>query len=202
MADWTKTASGLIVPITAVAHPDTVPCNDIDVSSDDAVQLHLYHVLIEEAANTNPGYFAIQGNVGADDLGWADLMILQAPVFTGVTEALTADEPQGEITIAMANTTGFVAGDWVFLYDVSTIANSEWHLIENVVTNTSITIWDPLLVAKENSGGDTAWATADVWSVLVDVHALQMIRVLFIHSGAAGANCVVAVRMSKATAFA
>lgn len=186
MASWSKSAQDLL-DHQAVAHPATVQGADLNVAAIDSVWVACYHAIIEATANTNPGIFLIQGSpTAADDEDWATLFEFTVTDATPDTEAMTATEAAGETVLAVASTTGFAAGDGLYVQDTGTLADSEWARCQEIVTNTSIDLIDGLTTGKDNS--DVIWNEAEVCSKLVDCRGLLRLRVVFQHEGATGAN--------------
>ena len=173
----------------AVTHPATVVGSALDVSTKFAMTLDLFHASVEAAANTNPGKFLVQksaSETGNED--WVTIFEFDATISTADTEAMTATEPIGEKALTVAATAGFVTGDKLYVQDVTTLANSEWGLCREIVTDTSIDLVDGLTNAKAIN--DVIWNDADVWTpIFLDLTGIGRVRVLFMHEGVAGANC-------------
>lgn len=192
-----KTAGTSLLAHQAVTHPDTVKGSATDVSTKLGATVFLFHASVEAAANTNSGIFRIEGSASASgDEDWVPLYQVSATVSTADTEAMTATEPAGETVLAVASTTGFVAGDVLYIQDAGTLADSEWARCQEIVSNTSINLVDGLTNAKDSS--DVIWNDADIWAIYVDLAAITRIRVVFQHEGAAGANCHVKALMVSA----
>jgi len=174
----------------AVAHPATVVGSALDVSTKLGVTLYLFHAAVESAQeNTNPGKFLIQtsGEASGNE-SWATAFEVDATISTPATEAMDAAEGIGETSLAVTLTAGFVAGDKLYVQDVTTLANSEWGLCREIVTDTSIDLVDGLTNAKEIN--DVIWNDADIWTpIFLDLTGIGRVRVLFMHEGAVGANC-------------
>lgn len=187
MANITKTADIEVLAHQAVAHPNTVVGSALDVSTHLAATIVLLHASVEAAANTNPGRFIIQvsGSASGND-DWADYATFDATVSTADTEAMTATEPVGETALAVAATAGFVAKDKLYIQDAGVVANGEWRICREIVTDTTINLVDGLTAEKDSS--DIIWNDADIFTCPMDLTAISRVRVLFIHEGAAGAN--------------
>ena len=190
----TKTAGTSLLTHQAVTHPDTVKGSATDVSTKIAATVFLFHASVEAAANTNGGIFRIEGSASASgDEDWVPLHQCAAQATTADTEAMTATEPSGETVLACASTTGFVAGDILYIQDTGTLADSEWARCQEVVSNTSINMVDGLTTGMDAS--DVIWNDAETWAIGVDLSSVTRIRVVFQHEGAAGANCHVKATM-------
>lgn len=189
MATFTpsKTAGTTILNHQAVTHPDTVKGSAQDVSTKLAATIICFHASVEVQANTNPGTFLIQvsGSASGDE-DWATAAQFTAMVSTADTEAMTATEPQGETVLAVASTSGFVAGDGLYIQDTGTLADSEWARCQEFVTNTSINLIDGLTNQKDSA--DVIWNDAEIFVCTLDLTAVTRLRVVFQHEGATGAN--------------
>jgi hypothetical protein len=190
----TKTAGTSLLTHQAVTHPDTVKGSAADVSTKFAARVFLFHASVEAAANTNPGVFRIEGSASASgDEDWATIHTVAATISTADTEAMTATEPSAETVLAVASTTGFIAGDKLYIQDTGTLADSEWAVCQEVVTNTSINLVDGLTTGKDSA--DVIWNDADIWAITVDLTCITRLRVVFQHEGTVGANCHVKAMM-------
>lgn len=186
-ATYSKTAGTAILAHQAVTHPDTVAGSAQDVSTALAATIIMFHALVEATANTNAGSFLVQ--VSGSDSGnedWATVAQFTANSTTADTEAMTATEPAGETVLAVASTTGFVAGDLLYIQDAGTVADGEWARCQEIVTDTSINLIDGLTNAKDSS--DVIWNDANVFVAQLDLIAVTRVRVVFQHEGATGAN--------------
>ena len=187
MATIAKTAGAAVLAHQAITHPDTVKGSAQDVSTKLAATILCFHASVEAAANTNPGSFLVQvSGAASGDEDWATVAHFTAQVSTADTEAMTATEPAGETVLACASTTGFVAGDNLYIRDSGTLADSEWAKCQEIVTNTSINLIDGLTVQKDNA--DVIWNDAEIFVCSLDLTAISRLRVVFWHEGAAGAN--------------
>lgn len=190
----TKTAGTVLLAHQAITHPDTVKGSATDVSTKWGATVFLFHASVEAAANTNSGIFRVEGSASSSgDEDWATLYTVAATVSTADTEAMTATEPSAETVLAVASTTGFVAGDILYIQDTGTLADSEWAVCQEIVTNTSINLIDGLTTGKDSA--DVIWNDADRWAIYIDLAAITRIRVVFQHEGSVGANCHVKALM-------
>lgn len=187
MATISKTAGTAILSHQAVTHPDTVVGSAQDVSSKLAATIICFHASVEATANSNPGSFYVQvSGSSSGDEDWATVAVFTAIISTADTEAMTATEPSSETVLAVASTTGFVAGDNLYIQDTGTLADSEWAKCQQIVTNTSIDLIDGLTNGKDSS--DVIWNDADVFVCQLDLTSVYRVRVVFQHEGATGAN--------------
>ena len=204
MATFSKTQGTTILTHQAITHPDTVKGSAQDVSTKIAATVVCFHSIVEDVANTNPGTFLVQVSASSSgDEDWATISqftVIAATATEAESEALTATEPSGETVLAVAATANFVAGDYVYIQDTGTLADSEWGRLQEIVTNTSLNLIDGLTTGKDSS--DVAWRPADVFVVQLDLSAVGRLRVVFQHEGATGANCHVKAMMVTADSFA
>ena len=142
-----KTDSVVVLAHTNVDHPTTLVGSAQDVSTKRAVTLWLYHGYREATADTNPGKFKVQTrpNDGGGSINehWKTIAEYVAKGTTPSDEALDAEEPNTEVTIALTLTASFAAEDLVYFAN-ATEANAEWAEIITVVTDTSIEIMNGL----------------------------------------------------------
>ena len=123
-ANITKTADIVILTHQAVTHPGTVAGSTITATTDLATTIVMFHVSVEATANTNSGTFYVQVSGSAsNNEDWVTIAEFNTTVSTAATEALTATEASGETVLAVASTTGFIAGDYVYIQDADTLAD-------------------------------------------------------------------------------
>ena len=191
----TKTQGTSVLTHQAVTHPATVKGSAQAVTTKMAITITMYHSSIEATANTNAGTFHVQYSAASSgDEDWADVGKFTAGATTASTEAMTATEAAAETVLAVASTTGFVAGDKLYIQDAGTLADSEWGRCEQIVTDTSIDLVDGLTNGKDSS--DVIWNDADIFYFADEVQAKGRVRVIFIHEGGTGANCHVKALMT------
>lgn len=186
-ATVTKTADVSVLTHQAVTHPATVVGSAISVTDDLSLTIVMFHASVEAVANTNPGTFYVQISASAaGDEDWVTVAKFTATVSTADTEAMTATEPIGETVLACASTTGFVAGDTLYIQDTTTLADSEWNFCKRIVTDVSIDLFSGLTVAKDSA--DVIWNDANIFTCILDLTSITRVRVVFSHEGATGAN--------------
>ena len=191
MATITKDAEQSGIPMTLITHagsPDYVIGTEIAVTTDLSATCVMNHSSVEAAANTNGGTFYVMTNpLDSDNDSWGVLAKFTASVGTAATEILSGAEGIGDTVLLVASTTGFAAGDAVYIQDAGTIGDGEFHRVINVDAGVSIDIADGLDVAKD--GSDVIWNNADTFTCQVDCSAVVRVRVDFQHFGSTGANC-------------
>lgn len=185
-----KTDSVEVVAHQVATHPTTIVGSAINCATKRRVTIYLYHAYVEATADTNPGSFLVQtrpdDGAGSVNEHWVTEAELTAAGTTPDTEAMTATEPAGETTLAVASTAGFAIGDILYIQDTTTLADSEWARLKTLVTNTNIQLIDGLTVQKDSA--DVIWNDARVWIVPLDLEAGESFRVVWTHEGATGAN--------------
>ncbi len=201
MAQYSQTIGTSLISHQAATNPATVKGSAQNVSGKIRVALFLFHALVEATANTDAQKWLIQASgESSGDEDW--VTIAEVPIKetgTPATEALTATEPGGETTMAVASTTGFEAGDYIYLEDTGTLGDSEWALVQEIVLNTSIVLMDGLTNGKDSS--DVAWGSAEMQVVELDVAAFNRIRVIYMNEGATAANAHIKATMTSADEF-
>lgn len=180
------TADIAVLAHTAITHPDTVK-GSAQTGGRFNVTITMYHASVEATANTNSGSFLVQvSTASSGDEDWTTIAQFTATVSTADTEAMTATEPIGETAMAVAATAGFVATDNLYIQN-TTLADSEWSLCQEIVTNTSINLVDGLTTQQTNTS--VIWNDADRFVCQFDARSVSRYRVVFLHEGATGANC-------------
>lgn len=190
MVDFTQTKS-ILITHALVTHPNSIEGTAVSLA--DTMQsgaITMWHALVEATANTNPGTFRIFGSYDASaDDQWFHILDIDVSTDTAATEDFTASEPTGEKVLAVASTTGFAAKDNIYLEDINTLANSEWHTVDVISSNVSITIMIGLVNQKDAPGADDViWGSAQQFTMPLPPGLLR-IRVDFSHEGTTGANC-------------
>lgn len=185
-----KTDSVAVLSHQAATHPTTIVGSAIDCRSKRAAVVYLYHGYVEAAADTNPGSFKVQVRPDAGDgtatEHWVTVAQLTVRGGTPDTEAMTATEPIGETTLAVASTTGFAVDDLLYIQDTGTLADSEWAECKTFVANTNIQLIDGLTTAKDSA--DVIWNDASRFVVALDLNGIESFRVVWSHEGTTGAN--------------
>lgn len=196
---FTKTFA---VPLahTAISHPGSLVGDDQVATTDIYLKVVMQHASVEATANTDPGSFVVEtsGEETGDD-SWAIQGEYPANDGTAATEAMTATEGSGETVLAVASTTGFAAVDKAYIEDTTTIGNSEWREVEQIVSNVSIDIVDGLTTGKDSA--DVIWNNTDTFTHAQTLAGGHRWRVRFRHEGTTGANVHVRATAVITTAF-
>jgi len=116
---------------------------EVDLSGSFQSFLHIDAALSSTTAHTGTRIIIETASSAADLEFWTPVQDFITCVGTANTEVFTATEPAGETVIAAASTTGYTAGLWAAVID-DTKANSEVVRVTSIVTDTSVTLQDPL----------------------------------------------------------
>lgn len=197
MADYTQVKS-TIISHQKVTNPESIKGSAVDVRTALGGTVYMRHAYVEAV---DPGgiepEFHIMGSYDqtatppADS--WFKLHSQKAtdPGAAPATEAMTATEPVTETALAVASTTGFVAGNEIYVQDTTTEADSEWHQVDKVVTNTSIDIVEGLVTQKDSA--DVIWGSAQTFKF--PFGSLGHINVYYSNEGASAPNTAVLVEV-------
>jgi hypothetical protein len=191
MPDYTHSSPIGVIPHTQVVHPDTVQGGDQTGGGKLGVLLTFFHGFFETAVNTNSGRFIVQisANSSGDD-SWATVTEYVTIVSTPDDIDPTNAEAIGQTVIETTDTTGFVAGDYCY-FDLVSIGDGEWCLVQEVAAGSSVTLIDGLSLSHANT--DLLRNDAQTWTFYLDLAGVARYRVLFLHEGAVGANVAVMV---------
>ena len=120
---------------------------------------------------------------------WVVLAEFQAALGTTLgSQAVSGTEAAGQTTVTLAAGTNFAAGDYVFFHN-TTIANSEWARVESV-SGADLVISEGLANAQT---GATCRDQAEQYRAVIDVAALQGVRLVVDNAGSGQAVIVEAV---------
>ena len=163
--------------------------------------VYLYHAFVQSTGNTNGQKWLIQGSAATSGNGhWFPIQTVNI-AFTGtpLTESLT-DGPfaVGAKALDVALTLEYVAGDGVYIIDAGTLADSEWAIVDKVVTDVTVDLVDGLTNAKDSS--DALWDNPQMDKVTVELEGVNRIRVLYFNR-AAGANTHIKANMTTLDSY-
>lgn len=203
MAGFTQGAEFVLIAKTHITHPDSVfgsaRSGILTGVGKIGVRINIFHGRIEAGANTNPGLITVQTRGAGDDDKWIDGPQYRASDATGVEEDTTGTDAGGDQSIAVASTTGFLAGQNIYITDSDGVADGEFHKIDRVIAATSIELAEGLV--REKLTGDTLFSDAESWSFWFPLESVFEYRVLFSHEGAVGMNVVIHVTGVETTEF-
>jgi len=138
----------------------------------------------------------IQGSPkSAGDDCWQDIRTYQTNITAAADEAVSGTCNAGQATIAMAATAGFVVGDLILIKN-STIANSEFHRVKTVTTNTSVVVDDTLTNAQT---GSTCYDQAEKFVDIIPVISFCRLRIQIDNAGNATPTIVAEAKASAGT---
>ena len=187
MADYTQSATQSLLAHQEITHPANVVGSAVDCSTWLAVQIVAWLANIETTANLTSVNIIIQGSIETSGNDWFDIMRFSGSTTAAVDDVFGENEAIGETVIALASTTGYTVGRLVYIKDATSIATSEWGEVVKIVTNTSITLMDGLIVAKVATD-DIVYSQAERFSVCVDCSGLKRIRACVLHQSATGST--------------
>jgi hypothetical protein len=187
MADITQSATQEIIALQLVTHPGMAEGTPYACATNLSGAVTVKVANIETTANATGVSVIIQGSfeTSGDDK-WFDLVEFIGTTVAAETEAMTATEPVGETVLAVASTANIAVGDWIYIQDTGTLANSEWHRVVSIDTNASVTIAYGLANEKDNA--DVIWTSADIFTAYINCEGLKRVNVLVVHEAATGAN--------------
>lgn len=201
MADFTQGSVVTLLSHQAVTHPATLVGSANSVATYISATIWIQIGRVEATAPAGDGIIAkIQGNPessGNED--WQDLVTFQSNTTAADDQLLSGAEAQGSTSLGMSDTTGFAVGDYCYVQDASVVADGEWVEVHEVVTNTSLEIFDGLANAKDSA--DTVYNEADRFKASIDCSGLARIRVVIRHEEATGPNIHVISKMLPVTDF-
>lgn len=159
----------------------------IDVSAKFALTLFLHFGRRAATALTTAVTFRIEASAKASGDGhWFPVATYVTKIAAVTSQAVNGTCASGQNVVAMTSTTGMTVGDIVYI-DNGTIANSEWHRIKTVTSNTSITLEDNLVSAQT---GATVYPAAEMFPAQIDCSAITRVRVVVDGSGTGQAVAV------------
>jgi hypothetical protein len=200
MATYTKTADIVLAAHALSTNPATFIGTAVSVATKISATIYCDVGFIEEAANTNPQRFRIQGSASAtNNEDWDDLAVFTiTSTGTIAREALTGAS-LADLTMEVASTTGFSTGMKIYLEDTGTLANGEWGHVQNIVTDTSVDIYDIPTNAKDNTD---FICEANMFAFQLDLSSVTRLRAIFENEGATAVNCHYKVLMTTADTIA
>lgn len=170
----------------------------VDVSGCYEAALHIDFALSNATAHTGTKIrVQVSSNTSGDE-DWQDFYEFVSITGTTNLEVITNNPlSAGGTSITVASTTGYAAGQWIFLEDVSTFANSEWCFVTAVVTNTSMTILDG--VTRQHAVNSICNSIAANYVIHIPAWA-NRVRVVYDNTyDSDGATVAVRARISKVT---
>ena len=205
MADFTQLAIDDNIPHQEVTHSATTLATVVGVEEGVTAgelwtTIYMYHAFIEEGANTDPQSFFVQTNPAAtgNDEGWGTVHQITVTNATTVEEDMTATEAAGVTELAIASSTGFANGDYIYIEDNTTVADSEWQQIAFVTATPTINIVSPGLETGKDSA-DRIWSDAETFTFILDLSGVGRWRVVYMNQGGTAMNTAIWVRFITTT---
>lgn len=200
MANYTVTSVFDLITHQHITHPNSVVGADrTPAGGSIGVNIEMFHGFIEATANTNPGSFIVQQRLEAADDQWANVHTFTVTDATPADEAFDAQEVAGTTAIDITLTAGFAAGDYVYITDSTADTADEWHTIDTITTDTTITLTDGLVNQKEI--GDDFFSDAESFTFHLDLAGVLEYRVIYKAEGGTGADVAIWVRGVEYTDF-
>ncbi len=162
--------------------------------------LYIDFALSNATAHTGTKFLIqISSNTTGDE-DWVDYYSFISTTGTTNLEVITNNPLAiGGTSITCAATTGYTAGTWIFLEDVSTFANSEWCFVTLVTTNTSVTVMDG--VTRQHAVNSIMNSVANRYAVPLPETALRC-RIVYDNTyDSDGATVAIRSRISDVTAI-
>lgn len=199
MATFSKTQGTSVLALQSVASGAVLISSAQDVSTKIAVTLFIHFGRRAATALTVGAQIRIEASSKASGDGhWYPLFIYTTDIAAASDQAVNGTCNSGQAVIPMTDTTGFVAGDIIYI-DNGTIGNSEWGRIKSIVGNTSVTIEDNLVNAQT---GATVYDQAQIFrAVDINCRAIGRLRVVVDNTGT-GQAIAVEADMVSADSFA
>lgn len=199
MATYSKTQGTSVLSLQSVASGAVLISSAIDVSGKIAATLFIHFGRRAAAALTEGVQFRIEASSKSSGDGhWYPLFIYTSDIAAASDEGVSGTVNSGTNVITVASTTGFVAGDIIYI-DNGTIGNSEWGRVKSIVTNTSITIEDNLVNGQT---GATIYDQAQIFRAIdINCRAIGRLRVVVDNKGS-GQAVAVEAHMVTADSFA
>ena len=187
MADVTQ-AESVLLAHAALTHPGSkVSDAAISVTGDIGAMVYLNHANVEVTANATGVSYLVELNAeSSNDEHWHTVDEIVTDTVAAVTEALTATEPVGEVVLAVASTTGISIDDQIYIIN-TTLASSEWARVDDVVTDTSVTILYGLTTEQTAAASDI-WTQAERHTSYVNLTGVNRLRGSVVHRAATGSN--------------
>lgn len=184
MANYTKTSGVSVIDLVSVPYPSLKVGDEITIPSTLAISMDMFVGRVGVTADTNPGTFHIQKNMNAaGGDGWTNVLSFTPVADTAATKTLNATANSGQKVITVDLTTGFSVGDKVYIEDTGAISNGEFHVIDSIDTDVSITLVDNLKATKDDA--DIIWSAADwLGASNIDLIAIKRLRVIYDNNGA------------------
>jgi len=190
MADYTQSEETFLSQ-QAITHPANVVGSAQNVAGYLDGIVNVWLAKTETTANATGLAVKVQGCAEASGDNWQDIYEFTGTTDAAETEELSdaAGEAAGTSVLAVASTSNLAVGDLIYVQDDDNLAQSEFHEIASVVTNTSVTVVDDLTYDKVQN--DTIFDHVERFSVYVNCSGWKRLRVVVIHQSATGSNMVV-----------
>ena len=182
-----------LLTLQNVTHPDHKIGTPISVAGAHEIYVWIAHALIEGgAANSDPQKVRIEGTNQSAVNDWYDLDVWTASNATPFSKAFTAIEPVNETEIAVVDTTNFAIRDLVYIQHGTDINQSEWHVVEALLTTPNrLQISEGL--SNEQPATSAIWKPGELVLRRVDLRGVERVRVTYDSLGSSARNSAVKV---------
>lgn len=187
MATITKTQGTSLLAPQSVASAAVLISSVLDVSTKFAATIFIHFGRRVVASLSAGCVIRVEASAKSSGEGhWFPIAEFLSDLTINESEAVSGTASAGATTVSVASTANLAAGDKVY-FDNGTIANSEWHRIKSIVTNTSVTLEDALVNAQT---GATIYDRAEFFVAQIDCTAIGRLRVVVDNTGTGQAIAV------------
>lgn len=170
---YSKTGSLTLIALQSVAASSVVVGTAVDVSTKMGGLVYIRFGRRIATAGGAGANIRIEASFAASgDNTWFPIAIFTTAFAACSDEAVSGTVGSGTNVITVASTTGFAAGDLIFI-DNSTIGNSEWGRVKSISANVSVTIEDNLVNAQT---GATIYDSAEIYAPILIPDAAVRLR--------------------------
>jgi len=160
MASFTKTVQTALLAIQSVAASSVAASSAFDMSGKMGGLVYVrFGRRAATAAGAGVNIRVEASKAASGDNSWFPIAIFTTAFAAAADEAVNGTVAAGATAITMASTTGFTAGDVIFIYN-TTIGNSEWARVKSISANVSVTVEDALVNAAT---GATCYDSAEIF---------------------------------------
>lgn len=180
-ATITKTVGTSLLSLQTVSSNSVVVGTGVSVSTKLAATVFIHFGREANNALTEGVFFRVEGRATTATTGqWYPLASAQSLIAAITSQAVNGTCNSAQNVIAMTSTTGMSSdptstqGQIVFIKN-TTLGNSEFHRVQTVTTNTSITLEENL---QNACTGGTVYPSAEMYVFQIDLTAIDQIRVV------------------------
>lgn len=196
----TKTSAALDAT-QEIAQNTLVEGATADVSTAYDALIQIWYALTNATAHTGTRIRVQHSTATSGDEDWADLAVLIVGIGTTNLENITNNPAAaGTTVLTCASTTGYAAGAWIFLEDVSVFADSEWCFVKSITANTNVTVADG--TARQHAVNSIMNSVAGCCVPIMVPASTQRVRICYDNTyDADGATVAVKSNIVQMTAY-